>query len=70
MIDFKKQIKNKTLIIFLFIFIITILSTNAIFASSPTAFKDVPTSYWGYKNIQRAYTDGVVSGSVYNKATG
>ena len=70
MIDFKKQIKNKTLIIFLFIFIITILSTNAIFASSPTAFKDVPASYWGYKNIQRAYTDGVVSGSVYNKATG
>jgi len=34
------------------------------------AFKDVPSSYWGYKNIQRAYSEGVVSGTDYNEATG
>lgn len=47
-----------------------IILTTGIFASSPAAFKDVPASYWGYKNIQRAYTDGVVSGTDYSEKTG
>ncbi len=66
MIIFNEKLKSKIL----FIFIITILSTNAIFANEPADFKDVPASYWGYKNIQRVYTDGVVSGTDYNEKTG
>ena len=65
----KNILKPKTLITLIAMMTLCVLTTS-IFASSPTAFKDVPASYWGYKNIQRAYTDGVVSGSSYNEATG
>jgi hypothetical protein len=65
----KNILKPKTLIVLIAMMTLTVLTTG-IFASSPAAFKDVPASYWGYKNIQRAYTDGVVSGSSYNEATG
>lgn len=70
MIDLKTKISAKSTIIFLVISVIMVLCTTGIFASSPAAFKDVPASYWGYKNIQRAYTDGVVSGTDYNEKTG
>lgn len=39
-------------------------------ASAADAFRDVPASYWGYNNIQRAYNDGVVTGSAYDPTTG
>ena len=65
----KNILKPKTLIVLIAMMTLTALYAG-VFASSPTAFKDVPASYWGYKNIQRAYTDGVVSGSSYNEATG
>ena len=65
----KNILKIKTFVVL--ISMMTLMALYAgVFASSPTAFKDVPASYWGYKNIQRAYTDGVVSGSSYNEATG
>lgn len=60
----------KKLKILITAFLLFAFSATAIFASSPTAFKDVPASYWGYKNIQRAYNDGVVSGTDYNEKTG
>lgn len=65
----KNILKTKTFIVLISMMTLTALYAG-VFASSPTAFKDVPASYWGYKNIQRAYTDGVVSGSSYNEATG
>ena len=65
----KNILKPKTLITLIAMMTLTVLTTG-IFASSPAAFKDVPASYWGYKNIQRAYTDGVVSGTDYNEKTG
>ena len=65
----KNILKPKTLIVLIAMMTLTVLTTG-IFASSPAAFKDVPSSYWGYKNIQRAYTDGVVSGTDYNEKTG
>ena len=65
----KNILKPKTLIVLIAMMTLTVLTTG-IFASSPAAFKDVPASYWGYKNIQRAYTDGVVSGTDYNEKTG
>ena len=64
----KNILKPKTLIVLIAMMTLTVLTTG-IFASSPAAFKDVPASYWGYKNIRRAYTDGVVSGSSYNETT-
>ena len=65
----KNILKIKTFVVLISMMTLTALYAG-VFASSPTAFKDVPASYWGYKNIQRAYTDGVVSGSSYNEATG
>ena len=65
----KNILKPKTLITLIAMMTLCVLTTS-IFASSPAAFKDVPVSYWGYKNIQRAYTDGVVSGTDYNEKTG
>ena len=65
----KNILKTKTFIVLIAMMTLIILTTG-IFASSPAAFKDVPASYWGYKNIQRAYTDGVVSGTDYNEKTG
>ena len=65
----KNILKIKTFIVLISMMTLTALYAG-VFASSPTAFKDVPASYWGYKNIQRAYTDGVVSGTDYNEKTG
>ena len=65
----KNILKTKTFIVLIAMMTLIILTTG-IFASSPAAFKDVPASYWGYKNIQRAYTDGVVSGTDYSEKTG
>ena len=65
----KNILKIKTFVVL--ISMMTLMALYAgVFASSPTAFKDVPASYWGYKNIQRAYTDGVVSGTDYSEKTG
>ena len=65
----KNILKIKTFVVLISMMTLTALYAG-VFASSPTAFKDVPASYWGYKNIQRAYTDGVVSGTDYNEKTG
>ena len=62
----KNILKIKTFIVLISMMTLTALYAG-VFASSPTAFKDVPVSYWGYKNIERAYTDGVVSGTDYNE---
>ena len=65
----KNILKIKTFVVLISMMTLTALYAG-VFASSPTAFKDVPASYWGYKNIQRAYTDGVVSGTDYSEKTG
>ena len=66
----KNIFKTKTLITILTLVAMFALSANTFFASAPSAFKDVPASHWGFTSIQRAYTDGAVSGSSYNEATG
>ena len=40
------------------------------FAAEKQTFTDVPTNYWAFSVIDRAYTDGAVGGMTYNEQTG
>lgn len=39
-------------------------------AAESTTFTDVPKTHWAYDAIQRAYDEGLISGTSYNKETG
>lgn len=38
--------------------------------AAESAFSDVPASHWAYLSIERAYTDGILTGTGYNPQTG
>ena len=68
--NFKNIFTTKTLITCLTLIAMFTVASVSFFAGEAPAFKDVPATHWGYNSIQRAYTDGAVSGSSYDEAAG